>query len=195
MRLFIILIVSVVVLVFVAYSLVDRNYGICISHGSSYDCVIYKGFSEVGRFTLFQNGTMDLRWGTISARAPLRCVSNCTPGSLTPIGVRGMYVIEGGEAISVVFYHLNAYLGYVLAVPIALYAYALALIAGGTLEKIYRGLKTAVVAGVAATAISLPTAPLEPISAAALSACGLSTAALGLHAIRRVRRWVTSMLT
>lgn len=195
MKLFIIVIVSVIVIVFIAYSLIDRYYGVCISHGSGYDCVVYRGFSEVGRVAIFQNGTVDFKWGTVSVRGPLRCVGNCTPGSLTAIGIRGIYVVEGGGTTSVVFYHLNAYLGYILAVPVALYIYALALIASGALEKMYRGLKIVVVAGTVATALSIFTTPLEPISAAALSICGLSTTALGVYAVRRVRQWVMSMLT
>lgn len=195
MKLFIIVIVSVIVIVFVAYSLIDRYYGICISHVSGYDCVIYRGFSEVGRVAIFPNGTVDFKWGTISARGPLRCVSNCTPGSLTAIGIRGIYVVKGGEATSVVFYYLNAYIAYIFAVPVALYIYALSLIVSATLEKIYRGLKIVIIAGVVATALSIFMTLLEPISAAVLSTCGLSTAALGAYAVKRVRQWVMSMLT
>lgn len=108
----------------------------------------------------------------------MSCVSNCTPGSLTAIGVRGIYVVKGGEAASVVFYRLDAYLGHVLAVLVALYVYALALIASGTLEKIYRGLKIAIIAGIATTALSVFTAPWS-----------LSQRLRCLHAVCLPRLW------
>ena len=159
-----------------------------------YDCSMYRGFTEVGKITLFQNGTVYLKWGNLSVKGPLRCVGNCTPGSI-PIAARGMYIVEGGRTQAVVFYQLNAYIGYVLAVPLVFYAYALFLVAGGKLDRLYRGLKGAVLAGVLTSALAAPVAFLNAPLATLLLICGLLTTSIGAYALFKIRQWTKSILT
>ena len=193
MKLYILLVLSVVVLAFVMVSLSERYYGICTSSGAYHDCVIYRGIAKVGEVVLYQNGTFRSEWGGVSARGVLKCAGNCTPGSLVAVAPRGVYVV-GREAYWAPFYYVN-YLAYALAAPMALYLYAILLAAGGSLERMYRALRIALAAGVATVALALPVALLDQVLAAAALVSGVSTALLGARALRRVRRWTRSILT
>ena len=75
------------VLVFAMASLSERYYGICTSSGTYYDCVIYRGFAKVGEIVLYQNGTFRSEWGV------LKCVGDCTPGSLVAAATRSVYEV------------------------------------------------------------------------------------------------------
>ncbi|MEM4492551.1 MAG: hypothetical protein QXJ71_02185 [Pyrobaculum sp.] len=193
MRLYVLLVLSVVVLVFAMVSLSERYYGICTSSGTYYDCVIYRGFAKVGEIVLYQNGTFRSEWGGVSARGVLKCVGNCTPGSLVAAAPRSVYVV-GREAYWAPLYYVN-YFAYALAAPMALYLYALLLAAGGSLERMYRALRASLAAGLAAASLAVPIVLLDQALGTAALAPGVANALWGWWALRRVRRWTRSILT